>query len=82
MSNLIEETREIFKKYDIDDSKSLELEEIKKLLKKIAEDGDFPCPGEKEIAQIFKDYDANHDNKISFDEFCLMWNDLKKLGED
>ena len=52
------------------------------MLKKIAEDGDFPCPGEKEIAQIFKDYDANHDNKISFDEFCLMWNDLKKLGED
>lgn len=82
MATIEEETREMFKKYDIDDSKSLELDEIRKLLKQIAVDGDFPCPGDKEIAQIFKDYDSNHDNRISFDEFCKMWSDLKKLSED
>lgn len=51
------ETQEIFKKYDLDDSKFLELNEIRILLKDISSEADVPCPADKEINQIFKDYD-------------------------
>lgn len=63
------ETQEIFKKYDLDDSKFLELNEIRILLKDISSEADVPCPADKEINQIFKDYDLNGDSLISLTEF-------------
>lgn len=81
MADLDQETIDIFKKYDIDESKFLELAEIQKLLKDISEEADIPCPGEKEINQIFKDYDANGDGLISYSEFINMWKDLKKMRD-
>ena len=81
MADLDKETIDIFKKYDIDESKFLELQEIQKLLKDISEESDIPCPGEKEINQIFKDYDANGDGLISYSEFVNMWKDLRKMRD-
>lgn len=81
MADLDKETIDIFKKYDIDESKFLELQEIQQLLKDISEEADIPCPGEKEINQIFKDYDANGDGLISYSEFVNMWKDLRKMRD-
>ena len=81
MADLDKETIDIFKKYDIDESKFLELQEIQKLLKDISEEADIPCPGEKEINQIFKDYDANGDGLISYSEFVNLWKDLRKMRD-
>ena len=81
MADLDKETIDIFKKYDIDESKFLELQEIQKLLKDISEEADIPCPGEKEINQIIKDYDANGDGLISYSEFVNMWKDLRKMRD-
>ena len=44
MADLDKETIDIFKKYDIDESKFLELQEIQKLLKDISEEADIPWP--------------------------------------
>ena len=46
------EAQEIVKKYDLDDSKFLELNEIRILLKDISSEADVPCPVDKEINQI------------------------------
>ena len=73
------EAQEIVKKYDLDDSKFLELNEIRILLKYISSEADVPCPVDKEINQIFKDYDLNGDGLISLTEFIHMWKDLKKI---
>ena len=81
MSEIDKETEAIFKKYDLDSSKFLELQEIKILLKDISEEADIPCPGDKEINQIFKDYDLNGDGLSSFTEYITMWKDLKKMKE-
>ena len=82
MSELDKETAEIFKKYDIDDSKFLELNEIQTLLKGLSNEAGVNCPGEKEINQIFHDYDSNGDGLISYTEFIKMWADLRKMKED
>ena len=73
------EAQEIVKKYDLDDSKFLELNEIRILLKDISSEADVPCPVDKEINQIFKDYELNGDGLISLTEFIHMWKDLKKM---
>lgn len=82
MSEIDKETQEIFKKYDLDSSKFLELQELKVLLKDISEEAGIPCPGDKEINQIFKDYDLNEDGLISYTEFIKMWKDLKKMKDE
>ena len=81
MSEVDKETIEIFKKYDIDESKFLEIGEIQKLLKDISNEAGIHCPGEKEISTIFNEYDVNKDGLISYSEFIKMYADLKKMAK-
>lgn len=76
------EDYKLFKKYDLNENRYLELNEINKMLKDIAEEKGISPPAEKEIEQIFTDYDKNHDGLISYAEFTDLWKDLKQMFED
>lgn len=68
-----------FKKYDLNHNSFLELDELKKLLEDLAKSEGFPLPNDREIAQIFKDFDANSDNLISYCEFQEMYKILTAM---
>lgn len=62
-----ESTRKAFKKYDKDDSGSVERDEAKiVLLKELAFD-------DQQVEQLLDTFDRNRDNKLSYDEFAALY---------
>ncbi|KAF2667540.1 calcium dependent mitochondrial carrier protein-like protein [Microthyrium microscopicum] len=60
---------ELFRELDVDKKGHIDLEDLHKGLKKI----DHPMKNaEPMIEQILKNIDANHDGRISFEEFCTF----------
>lgn len=68
-----------FKKYDLNHNSFIELDELKMLLNDLAKSQGFPLPKDREIAQIFKDFDINSDNLISYSEFQDMYKVLSEM---
>jgi len=61
---------EAFRTFDRDGSGTIEIEELREMLKDQSLDKMFP--GEKDVETIFQETDKNSDGKISFDEFMDM----------
>lgn len=62
-----ESTRKAFKKYDMDDSGSVERDEAKIVLaKELAFD-------DQQVEQLLDTFDRNRDNKLSYDEFAALY---------
>lgn len=59
---------EVFKSFDKDNSGTIELSELKAVIKEMGE----TIP-EKELLKIMKNMDTNGDGKISFPEFEYWW---------
>ena len=63
-----DEVREIFRTYDRDDSGSIDIGELSRLLESL---GTPPNEGELEMA--FDIIDTNHNQRISWEEFSAWW---------
>ena len=59
--------KEAFDEFDKDKSGSLDLDEVVKLAAKLGAKA-----AKKELEELFKSIDVDHDNKLSFEEF-LAW---------
>ncbi|KAM3868895.1 plastin-3 isoform 1-T1 [Diretmus argenteus] len=68
----LEELREAFGKVDLDSNGFICDYELHELLK----EANVPLPGYR-VREIIQKLDRNKDNKISFDEFVLIFQDLK-----
>jgi len=73
--------QEVFQKYDKDQSKYLEIEEIKNALQELS--GDFSIkPTTEEVENIVKEIDQDNDNKLNIDEFVVMYNQIVDAGKE
>lgn len=78
----VEFLRQIFKKFDIDDTGYLEEKEFIKLmevLKRHAEE--ITCMNERVAKAVFAYYDVNCDGRISFKELCNWWMSKERFNK-
>ncbi|ELT92872.1 hypothetical protein CAPTEDRAFT_195972, partial [Capitella teleta] len=62
-----EELRDIFKRFDADDSQSISYDEAKRVLR------DFKF-SDAEIQTMMELHDQNHDGQLQYEEFVHFWN--------
>ena len=66
---LKEEAQRLFTKYDADHSGFIIAPELKSMLCDLSEQLEIPKPSDEEAAGVLDSFDANHDAKLSLDEF-------------
>lgn len=71
-----------FSRYDRDGSDTLDINEIREILREVTEELGCPAPTEYEVEAILKDYDKNNDRKISKEEFVGLYNVLEEMREN
>ena len=67
-----EVTKSAFDQVDSDKSGFVDEVELGILMKKVAEDCNVDAPSKEDVAKALKAIDANHDGKISLEEFKVL----------
>lgn len=79
LSTLKQETKRVFESLDKDKDSYLAYEEFRQLTEL---DGEFRHYSESDMKAFYDEADLNHDNKISFEEFCHIIYDLDDDEDD
>ena len=65
-------TKSAFEQVDADNSGFVDEVELGMLMKKVAEDCNVDAPSKEDVTKALKAIDANHDGKISLEEFKVL----------
>ena len=72
----------VFKRYDTTEGGSLDLYEMKKALRELAEETEMPEPSDTEIEAIYKSFDHDKDGEITLAEFKKLFTILEDMRDD
>jgi Ca2+-binding EF-hand superfamily protein len=76
---LRKQAEDVFKKHDINNSKYIEINELKNIFDEVSTLYSIPIATEDEIQDILNQIDTNDDKRLSFSEFVELYRILMEM---